>query len=171
MVSVHTPLNSVPGHAPEAVWTEALRSSGRRVTKQRLAVMAAASTHPHATAEELHRASRGAIPDLALATTHMIVNDLTSSGLLRRLEVPHSASRYEPDLGDNHHHAQCVRCGRLEDVACAVGHAPCLTPTDTHGMNILVAEVLYRGICAACAAEDRASDAPTTPEVEEHSHG
>lgn len=159
------------GAGPEAAWADALRRAGRRVTKQRLAVMASASIHPHATAEELHRASRGAIPDLALATTHMIVNDLTASGLLRRVEVPLSPSRYEPELGDNHHHAQCVRCGRLEDVACAVGHTPCLTPSDTHGMQILVAEVLYRGICAACAASERASDVPTTPEVEENSHG
>lgn len=171
MERVNTMLGDPAGHVPQAAWTQALRRAGRRVTKQRLAVMAAASTHPHATAEELHRATRGDFPDLALATTHMIVKDLTASGLLRRLELPHSASRYEPDLGDHHHHAQCVRCGRVEDVACAVGHTPCLTPSDTHGMHILVAEVLYRGICAACAATEPALNAPTTPEVEEQNHG
>jgi Fur family ferric uptake transcriptional regulator len=136
-----------------ATWAAALRRTGRRVTGQRLAVMRAASDHHHATAEELHRKTLGDYPTMALATVHAIVNDLTEAGLLRRIEVPQSPALYEPDAGDNHHHAQCVRCGRIEDVECAVGHAPCLTPSNTHGMKIEVAEVLYRGVCADCAAK------------------
>lgn len=158
-------------HAPENAWAEALRRSGRRVTKQRLAVMRAADAHHHFTAEELHRVAREAIPELALATTHVVLGDLTDAGLLRRVDVPHSPARFEPELGDNHHHAQCVKCGRIEDVPCSVGHSPCLTPSDDHGMNILVAEVLYRGVCAACAAPDEASNAPIHREQEENSLG
>lgn len=138
----------------EEIWSAALRHAGRRVTRQRLAVMAAATAHPHGTTDALHTAAQQAAPELALATTHTIVNDLTAAGLLRRIDLPHSPARYEAELGDNHHHAQCIRCGRIEDVTCAVGHAPCLTPSDSHGMRILVAEVLYRGICAQCAAAE-----------------
>ena len=135
-----------------SAWEDALRESGRRVTKQRLAIMDAAQAQHHATTEELHRHAVKHLPELALATAHTVVNDLTDAGLLRRVDVPHSPSRYEPELGDNHHHAQCVGCGRLEDVPCAVGHSPCLTPSDDHGMNIFVADVLYRGLCTHCAA-------------------
>lgn len=136
------------------LWSDALRRTGRRVTRQRMAIMAAAVAHPHATTDTLHHEAQRSVPDLALATAHTVVNDLSAAGLLRRIDLPHSPARYEPDLGDNHHHAQCVRCGRVEDVPCAVGHTPCLAPSDSHGMRILVAEVLFRGICAECAAAD-----------------
>lgn len=144
----------------DAGWADALRRTGRRVTGQRLAVMRAANAHHHATTEELHKETRAEFPSVALATVHAIVNDLTDAGLLRRIDVPQSPARYEPDHGDNHHHAQCVRCGRIEDVECAVGHSPCLTPSDPHGMHILVAEVLYRGLCSDCAATE--ADRPTS---------
>ncbi|WP_394163193.1 Fur family transcriptional regulator [Galactobacter valiniphilus] len=151
-------------------WEHALRAAGKRVTKQRLAVLGAVHTHPHGTADELHRSAAQELPELALPTTHGIVNDLTEAGLLRRIDVPHSPSLYETDLGDNHHHAQCVSCGRLEDVACAVGHAPCLTPSDSHGMRILVADVLYRGLCEQCAAGET-EPSLTHREKEESPHG
>lgn len=149
--------------ADPLAWSAALRRTGRRVTGQRLAVMRAASDHHHATAEQLHRDTQAEYPSVALATIHAIVNDLTEAGLLRRIEVPQSPALYEPELGDNHHHAQCVRCGRIEDVECAVGHAPCLHPSDTHGMQIQVAEVLYRGLCSDCASQVEAQPSPTEP--------
>lgn len=150
-------MTATPATAP---WEERLRLAGRRVTRQRLVILEAVTRQPHSTAEELHRLAATALPGMALPTTHTVVNDLTDSGLLRRVEVPMSPARYEPDVGDNHHHAHCIRCGRIEDVECAVGHAPCLTPQNAHGMTMLVAEVLYRGICAECAASQAGSPAP-----------
>jgi Fur family ferric uptake transcriptional regulator len=41
----------------------------------------------------------------------------------------------------------------VEDVECAVGHAPCLTPhwdADAKPMTIQIADVLYQGICQDC---------------------
>ena len=65
--------------------------------------------------------------------------------------LPDSASaRYETRIGDNHHHIQCIVCGRIEDLDCTVGHAPCLAPSHDHGMRIIEASVTYRAICAAC---------------------
>jgi len=154
------------GAQRRAAWEVALRAAGKRVTRQRLAVLEAATAHPHATADELHHAASGIVENLALPTAHAVVNDLTEAGLLRRLDIPHAPSLYETELGDNHHHAQCVRCGRLEDVPCAVGHAPCLTPSDSHGMRILVAEVLYRGLCEDCAATAEPEPTPTSREKE-----
>lgn len=155
----------------ELAWADALRAAGRRVTRQRLVVLNSAALRPHGTVDELHKVAIGALPELKLTTTHAVVNDLTDAGLLRRIDVPHSSSRYETELGDNHHHAQCVRCGRLEDVPCSVGHAPCLTPSDSHGMTILVAEVLYRGVCAECAAVAETPADPNHPEKKESSRG
>jgi Fe2+ or Zn2+ uptake regulation protein len=134
-------------------WTGALHAHGRRVTKQRLAVLTAVEHLPHAVADDVAAAVRGELPGISLQSVYVVLADLTEIGLLRKIEPPHSPARYETRVDDNHHHAICTGCGRIEDVDCAVGHAPCLTPENTHGMTIQIADVLYRGICADCAAK------------------
>ncbi|MBP3035098.1 transcriptional repressor [Arthrobacter sp. zg-ZUI100] len=134
-------------------WSGQLRANGRRVTKQRLAVLTAVEHLPHAVADDVAAAVRGDLPDISLQSVYVVLADLTEIGLLRKIEPPHSPARYETRVDDNHHHAICTSCGRIEDVDCAVGHAPCLTPENTHGMTIEIADVLYRGICADCAAQ------------------
>lgn len=134
-------------------WTDELRAHGRRVTKQRLAVLAAVARLPHAVADDVAASVRGELPDISLQSVYVVLADLTEIGLVRKIEPPHSPARYETRVDDNHHHAICTGCGRIEDVDCAVGHAPCLTPENSHGMTIQIADVLYRGICADCAAK------------------
>ncbi|WP_433874641.1 Fur family transcriptional regulator [Sinomonas atrocyanea] len=140
-------------------WASALRAHGRRVTKQRLAVLDAVEAHPHSPADAILAAVRDELPDITPQSVYVVLGDLTDLGMLRRFEPPHSPALYETRVGDNHHHAICSVCGRVEDVDCAVGHAPCLTPSDTHGMTIMIADVTYVGICADCAA--KGAPAPT----------
>ncbi|UFU06515.1 Fur family transcriptional regulator [Ruania halotolerans] len=141
-------------------WAAALRSMGRRVTRQRLAVLEAAHRHPHASAETILAAARTELAALTAPSVYQVLSDLTEWGLLRKLEPPDSPARYETRIDDNHHHVMCTRCGAMEDVSCVVGHAPCLTPAHTSGMRIESAEVLFRGTCAACVALETQAPAP-----------
>ena len=134
-----------------ARWSAELRAHGRRVTKQRLAVLRAVDAAPHAVADDVVGAVRGELPEISLQSVYVILADLAETGLVRKIEPPNSPARYETRVNDNHHHAVCTGCGRIEDVDCAVGHAPCLTPGNTHGMTIQIADVLYRGLCTDCA--------------------
>ncbi|HET8878480.1 MAG TPA: transcriptional repressor [Arthrobacter sp.] len=134
-------------------WSAALRAHGRRVTRQRLAVLGAVERHPHSPAESILAAAREELPDLTAQSVYVVLGDLTGLQMLRRFEPPHSPALYETRVGDNHHHAVCISCGHVEDVECAVGHAPCLTPhwgEGTSPMTIQIADVLYQGICEAC---------------------
>lgn len=131
-------------------WSQHLHEHDRRVTKQRLAVLAAVEHSPHAVAETVWRDVKSSLPDITVQSVYVVLTDLTSIGMLRRIEPPHSPARYETRTDDNHHHAVCTKCGRIEDVDCAVGHAPCLTPGNSHGMIIQTADVLYQGICRHC---------------------
>ena len=136
-------------------WSEQLRSAGRRVTKQRLAVLTAVETHPHSTAEAILESARRELPALSAQAVYVVLGDLTELRMLRRFEPPHSPALYETRVKDNHHHAVCTQCGRVEDVDCAVGHAPCLEPhwSDSEkAMTIQIADVLYQGICHDCLA-------------------
>lgn len=133
-------------------WAARIREAGLRVTKPRLAVLDALERSPHATADEVLAAVRTVMPSITVQSIYVVLHSLTNAGLLRQLDLANSPSRYETRVEDNHHHAVCTVCGRIEDVACAVGHAPCLTPADTHGMNIHVADVVYQGVCSDCSA-------------------
>ncbi|MBG6189297.1 Fur family ferric uptake transcriptional regulator [Arthrobacter sp. CAN_A212] len=144
---------ATPPSAAVAQWATALRAHGRRVTRQRLAVLAAVELSPHSTTEDIAASVRVDLPEITVQSVYVVVADLTALGLLRRIETPHSPARYETRVDDNHHHAVCTGCGRIEDVDCAVGHAPCLTPQWPAGsspMTIQIADVVYQGLCADC---------------------
>lgn len=148
-------------------WTMQLRSQGRRVTRQRLAVLAAVRDHPHSSAEQIAQLVRAELPSISTQSVYVVLTDLTALEMLRKFEPPGRPALYETRTGDNHHHACCVRCGRIEDVDCAIGSAPCLTPSEDYGMVLLSADVLYRGICRGCQAAAAAQDAPagTAPQT------
>jgi len=129
-----------------------LRSHGMQVTAQRLAVLAAVSRRPHATADEVAEAVRSEIGAISRQAVYDALGLLTEKGLVRRIQPPGSPARYEDRVGDNHHHLICRICGRTVDVDCAVGAAPCLTPATSAGYVIDEAEVVYWGRCPDCAA-------------------
>lgn len=144
---------AAPPAADAAHWSAVLRDLGRRVTRQRLAVLDAVHRRAHATAEEILTAARSQLPDLTVQSVYVVLTDLTDWGLVRKLQAPGTAARYETRIGDNHHHVMCIRCGAVQDVTCVVGHAPCLDPSETGGMRIVAADVLFRGVCGGCEQE------------------
>ena len=131
---------------------ESLRAAGLRATDQRVAVLQALGAAPHADAAGVLAAVTPTLPDTSVQAVYGILGALTDAGLVRRIEPAGSPARYELRVGDNHHHVVCSRCGAIGDVDCAVGHAPCLTPSGTSGFTIATAEVTYWGLCPDCAA-------------------
>ncbi|AXB48643.1 transcriptional repressor [Amycolatopsis albispora] len=128
-----------------------LREAALRVTRPRLAVLAAVHEHPHADTDSLIGAVRADLGAVSHQAVYDVLRALTTAGLLRRIEPPGSVARYEARVGDNHHHAVCRSCGAIADVDCAAGSAPCLTASDDHGFTIDEAEVIYWGTCPDCS--------------------
>jgi len=144
-----------------------LRRHGVHVTAQRLAVLEAVSLHPHATADDVAAAVRDGIGVISRQAVYDALGVLTETGLIRRIQPAGSPARYEDRTGDNHHHLICRGCGRMVDVDCAVGAAPCLHPADGAGFEIDEAEVIYWGRCPECRGQlpDRpAGDAGPGPD-------
>lgn len=131
---------------------ELLRAANLRVTAPRLAVLADVEAHPHSTAEAILEAVRGRLGTVTIQSVYSILNALTDARILRRIEPDGSPGRFELLRDDNHHHVVCRTCGEVNDVACAVGDAPCLTASDDHGYIIDAAEVIFWGTCRSCAA-------------------
>jgi Fe2+ or Zn2+ uptake regulation protein len=134
------------GHA------ETLRAASLRVTRPRLAVLDVVADNPHADTDAIYRAVRSELPLVSRQAVYDVLSALTTAGLLRKIQPSGSVARYESRVGDNHHHVVCRMCGCIEDVDCAVGEAPCLTASQSHGFSIDEAEVVYWGLCPGCSA-------------------
>ncbi|GAA2055956.1 Fur family transcriptional regulator [Leifsonia soli] len=135
----------------------ALRGAGLKATRGRVAVLEALTDHPHVDAETVFRTLIPALPGTSIQNVHNVLGDLTAAGLLRRIEPAGSPALYERRIGDNHHHVVCTGCGAVADIDCAVGHAPCLHPSDAGGFVIDTAEVTFWGLCPSC--QERATRA------------
>ncbi len=132
-----------------------LRQRGVQVTAQRLAVLRAVSGHPHVTADGVAEIARAEIGAISRQSVYDALGVLVEAGLVRRIQPIGSPALFEDRVGDNHHHLICRICGRVVDVDCAVGSAPCLTAADGMGYEIDEAEVAYWGRCPECVAQDR----------------
>lgn len=141
-------------------WTEQLRDRGIQVTAQRLAVFRAVSQHAHVTAEDVIDVASLEIGAISRQSVYDSLTLLVERGLVRRIQPEGSPARYEDRVNDNHHHLICRECGRLVDVDCAVGEAPCLTASDDNGFEIDEAEVAYWGRCPECQMDDVDATAP-----------
>ena len=140
-----------------------LRQNGIQVTAQRLAVLRAVSGQPHITADGVAEVVRAEIGAISLQSVYDALSLLATEGLIRRIQPAGSPARFEDRVGDNHHHLICRVCGRLVDVDCAVGSAPCLTAADDMGYEIDQAEVAYWGRCPDCVTPSRAASASKSP--------
>lgn len=127
----------------------ALRGVGLRVTGPRVATLSVVTEHPHADADFIAMQVRARLGTVSKQAVYDVLRALTDAHLVRRVFTDGRRALFERQL-DNHHHMVCRECGRLEDVPCAVGHAPCLTPSESHGFQLEVADVLYRGLCDDC---------------------
>jgi Fe2+ or Zn2+ uptake regulation protein len=134
-----------------------LRGASLRVTRPRVAVLAAVHGHPHADTNSILGVVREGLGEVSQQAVYDVLHALTDAGLVRRIHPRGSVARYESRVGDNHHHVVCRSCGAIADVTCAAGEAPCLTASDDHGFAIDEAEVIYWGVCPTCSAVLRSS--------------
>jgi Fe2+ or Zn2+ uptake regulation protein len=140
------------------VLQRAIRAAGLKVTKPRVAVLAALQLYPHSSADNIFTEVSKELTGSSTQAVYGILAAFTGAGLARRFDPPGTPALFEHRVGDNHHHLVCVHCGEIQDVDCVVGEAPCLTPSDDYGYSILSAEVTFSGICRACTTA-----AATTP--------
>jgi Fur family ferric uptake transcriptional regulator len=140
-----------------------LLEHGLQVTPQRLTVLRVVAAHPHITADRVAELVRAEIGAISRQAVYNVLGALVDKGILRKIQPHGSPSLYEDRVADNHHHLICRACGRVVDIDCAVGAAPCLQVGDDRGYRIDEAEVIYWGRCPACLVQAEAPDAPARP--------
>jgi Fur family transcriptional regulator, stress-responsive regulator len=135
---------------PDGEMARTLRAAGLRVTMPRLAMLTWLAEHPHATVDAIAAGVRERFGAVSTQAVYDMLAACAAAGLLRRIEPAGHPARFERRVGDNHHHLVCRRCGRTQDVDCAIGSQPCLTPVADLGFAVDEAEVVFWGICPAC---------------------
>ena len=137
-----------------------LRQAGLRVTAPRHTVLEWLAANPHATADQVSVGVRARLGSISIQGVYDVLAACVDAGLVRRIELAGHPARFERRTGDNHHHVTCRRCGRVEDVDCALDVRPCLTPNEDHGFDIDEAEVVFWGTCPSCRADEVARSGP-----------
>ncbi|GAA2074920.1 Fur family transcriptional regulator [Actinomadura alba] len=146
------PTPSTPSAADE------LRGAKLRVTAARVAILETVRAGDHLDVEAIALGVRGRVGHVSTQAVYEALRALTAAGLLQRIEPAGSPARYEGRVGDNHHHLVCRQCGKISDVDCAVGYAPCLEPVSDAGYQVEQADVMYWGICPDCQGAARESE-------------
>jgi len=139
-----------------------LREHGLSVTAQRLAILQAVTSQPHATADQISDLAVAALGTISRQSVYDSLNTLVEKGVLRRIQPMGSPALYEDRVNDNHHHLICRDCGHVVDVDCAIGMRPCLDAADDHGFEIDEAEVAYWGRCQRCQQTEAPTSRSTT---------
>jgi Fe2+ or Zn2+ uptake regulation protein len=166
-----------------------LRSSGRRLTRQRELIWAAltAETDRHLSAAEVVQRVRAELPRVNVSTVYRTLDLLVAEGLVLRTDLGKDRVFYEPAHDHRHHHVVCRRCGAvahlhdevLGDLAARVDRAS--------GFAMGPDEVTLFGLCLGCrtGTEQRYRPAKSRqgarmsehehthdhPHSHEHSHG
>lgn len=138
--------------AEEQILRRALEESGQRFTEQRAAVFRfLAATDLHPSADEVFLAVRRDLPGISLATVYKSLETLVGCGLAVKLTYSDGSARYDGRT-DPHHHARCVACGKVVDVA---GSLPPADVEDlrhrAEGFTVTGYRLELSGYCPACA--------------------
>lgn len=137
---------------PDELLPAVLRARGQRVTPQRLMIAAAVGDlHGHATAEQIHTAVAARMPGVSLPTVYATLELLEEMGMVRRVATEGGTSVYDPRT-DEHHHLVCRRCGAIADLDGDVDAGALLRAARRAGFAPDEAQVVVRGLCAACRA-------------------
>lgn len=127
----------------------------RRNTFQRSVVLdAVRELKCHATADEIYENVKRSCPTISRATVYRNLQHLCELGEIRRREIPGSPDRYD-HLTTAHYHVRCLVCGRVSDVEMAYLTDLQQAITDAHGYVIREHDIVFIGICPACAADER----------------
>lgn len=143
-------------HTTDAQNDDVLRAAGLRVTAPRLAVLDIVDQYQHSDADTIASHVRERLGTVSKQAVYDVLHALSDAGLVRRITVDGRRALYETHRHDNHHHVVCRGCGRIEDVQCKTGSAPCLhvSPHEDFGFAIDEAEVVFRGLCPTCQSEN-----------------
>jgi Fur family ferric uptake transcriptional regulator len=144
-------MNAAPALSDTAL-EQLLHAAGLRSTRPRLLVLRFLREHSgHHSADEIQAALDTADEHLLRGSVYHVLGKLMSRRLVMQADVGPGRALYESG-SPWHHHFVCRRCEVVLDVPCVAGDQPCLSPS-LPGAQLEETQIIFRGLCAACAAD------------------
>ena len=112
------------------------------------------SSRSHPTAKDVFDRMKTLSPGTVMATVYNNLAHLTQAGLIRKIEIPNEADRYDR-TEIPHEHMICEKCGGVCDIM-----MDDLTNTisEKAGEDITSYSLIVKYVCSACrSAEDKSS--------------
>ena len=125
-----------------------------RNTEQKSAILKAAHSLNHPTAEEIFLAVREKCPKVSRATVYRNVRTLSEKGVLLRLPMTDAPDHYDITVTP-HYHVLCTECGSLRDVD--VPYQAVMDKVSAPDFKITGHEIIFKGVCASCLKKAKAT--------------
>ena len=138
---------------------DALRSHGYRITNARRAIceVIASSHDEHLDAAEILARVQATGTSADQSTVYRTLETLETAGVLTHGHLGHRASVYHLADESPHQHLVCESCGRTIAVDARDVADWAASIRDRTGFEIEPTHFALTGLCAECAAENRAS--------------
>ena len=105
----------------------------------------------HATADEVYAEVAATHPNISKATVYRSLNLLSEMGMIRKLEIPGGADRFD-HICKEHCHVKCEKCGRVFDIDIPYIDGLDNRVENRNGFELTGYDILFRGICPGCRA-------------------
>lgn len=143
---------SAPHTVSDADLEEVLHAAGLRSTRPRLQVLRFLRERGgHHSADDIQAALDAADEHLLRGSVYNVLAKLMSRSLVMLADAGPGRALYESGT-PWHHHFVCRKCDVVLDVPCLENDQPCLSSSGLPGAQIDQAQIIFRGLCAACAA-------------------
>ena len=104
-------------------------------------------THP--TASELYDIVRNRLPKISLGTIYRNLEFLTETGIIQKLDLSGSESRYD-GIAYKHNHIHCMLCGRVDDLMSLPDDPVIERPEIIDGYRVEGYHLEFYGVCPKC---------------------
>ena len=105
----------------------------------------------HATADEVYAEVAATHPNISKATVYRNLNLLSEMGMIRKLEIPGGADRFD-HICKEHCHVKCKKCVRVFDIEIPYIDGLDNLVENRNGFELTGYDILFRGICPGCRA-------------------
>jgi Fur family ferric uptake transcriptional regulator len=149
-----TQVQTTPKSQPTAALAAMLRSSGQRVTAQRLLILSAfAQPGEHLTADEVYSRVEPLVPALNRSTIYRTLELFRDIGLISETDLGGGVRHFELLGGARHHHLICQECGHMAEMDDALLEPLREAVRQRYGFHPGIDHMAVFGLCAYCAKQ------------------
>jgi Fur family transcriptional regulator, peroxide stress response regulator len=130
-----------------------LKDAGVRMTPQRHAILAyLLDTMSHPTVDEIYKSLEGRFPNMSVATIYNNLRVFKETGLVRELTYGDASSRFDANI-EEHYHAVCIKCNKVEDFYYFPLHELESEAASSTGFKVHSHRLEVYGTCQECQIE------------------